>query len=83
MAQRGGTDERTYGKSPHSTGEAAALPPPMKTKEKVEQSKGTADHLVPLGYLSDIVSREVSLSVGGGRGENGQLREEVNGSVKG
>ena len=29
----------------------AALPPPMKTKEKVEQGKGTADHLMPLGYL--------------------------------
>ena len=28
---------------------AAALPPPMKTKEKVEQGKGTADHLMPLG----------------------------------
>ena len=27
----------------------AALPPPMKTKEKVEQGKGTADHLMPLG----------------------------------
>ena len=27
---------------------AAALPPPMKTKEKVEQGKGTADHLMPL-----------------------------------
>ena len=26
---------------------AAALPPPMK----VEQGKGTADHLMPLGYL--------------------------------
>ena len=26
---------------------AAALPPPMKTKEKVEQGKGTADHLMP------------------------------------
>ena len=24
---------------------------PMKTKEKVEQGKGTADHLMPLGYL--------------------------------
>ena len=23
----------------------------MKTKEKVEQGKGTADHLMPLGYL--------------------------------
>ena len=30
---------------------AAALPPPTKTKEKVEQGKGTADHLMPLGYL--------------------------------
>ena len=30
---------------------AAALPPPMKTKEKVEKGKGTADHLMPLGYL--------------------------------
>ena len=30
---------------------AAALPAPMKTKEKVEQGKGTADHLMPLGYL--------------------------------
>ena len=30
---------------------AAALPPPMKTEEKVEQGKGTADHLMPLGYL--------------------------------
>ena len=29
---------------------AAALPPPMKTRE-VEQGKGTADHLMPLGYL--------------------------------
>ena len=28
---------------------AAALPPPMKTKEKVEKGKGTADHLMPLG----------------------------------
>ena len=30
---------------------AAALPPSMKTKEKVEQGEGTADHLMPLGYL--------------------------------
>ena len=30
---------------------APALPPPMKAKEKVEQGKGTADHLIPLGYL--------------------------------
>ena len=30
---------------------AAALPSPMKTEEKVEQGKGTVDHLMPLGYL--------------------------------
>ena len=24
---------------------------PMKTKKKVEQGKGTADHLMPLGYF--------------------------------
>ena len=30
---------------------AAALPPTMKTKEKVKQGKGSADHLMPLGYL--------------------------------
>ena len=30
---------------------AVALPPPMKTKEKVEQGKGTADHLMPLGFF--------------------------------
>ena len=30
---------------------AAVLPSPMKTKEKVEQGKGTIDHLMPLGYL--------------------------------
>ena len=34
---------------------AAALPPPMKTKEKVEQGKGTADHLMPLGYLFTLL----------------------------
>ena len=63
MAQRGGrTDEWMYGwmyvrtenlpilqdSSPIG---AAALPPPMKTKEKVEQGKGTADHLMPLGHF--------------------------------
>ena len=57
----GGTDGRTDGRtngrkiSPFyrtsSPIGAAALPPPMKTKEKVEQGKGTADHLMPLGYL--------------------------------
>ena len=35
---------------------AAALPAPMKTKEKVERGKGTADHLMPLGYLLYISS---------------------------
>ena len=34
---------------------AAALPPPKKTKEKVEQGKGTADHLMPLGYFFILV----------------------------
>ena len=34
---------------------AAALPTPVKTKEKVEQGKGTADHLMPLGYLFFIL----------------------------
>ena len=53
----GWTDERTDGWkiSPFyrtlSPIGAAALPPPMKTKEKEEQGKGTADHLMPLGYL--------------------------------
>ena len=55
MAQRGErTDGWTNGKYPHSSLSpigATALPPPMKTKEKVEQGKGTADHLMPLGYL--------------------------------
>ena len=26
----------------------------MKTQEKVEQGKGTADHLMPLGYLLGV-----------------------------
>ena len=56
MAQRGKRmDERTNGKSPHLKDfvpyRATALPPPMKTKEKVEQGKGTTDHLMPLGYF--------------------------------
>ena len=34
---------------------AAALPPPMKTKEKVQQGKGTADHLMPLGYFLQLL----------------------------
>ena len=52
----GRTNGRTYGwkispfyRTSSPIG-AAALPPPMKTKEK-EQGKGTADHLMPLGYL--------------------------------
>ena len=62
MAQRGGrtdvqTDGQTNGQkiSPFyrtsSPIGAAALPSPMKTKEKVEQGKVTADHLMPLGYF--------------------------------
>ena len=34
-----------WGRSPAS---------PMKTKEKLEQGKGTADHLMPLGYLFTV-----------------------------
>ena len=38
---------------------ATALPSPMKTKEKVKQGKGTADHLMPLGCLfSPFVSQD-------------------------
>ena len=61
MAQGGGTYGRTNkwtdGRkiSPFyrtlSPIRAAALPSPVKTKEKVEQGKGTAVHLMPLGYL--------------------------------
>merc|ERR1712105_562043 len=38
---------------------AAALPPPMKTKEKVKQAKGTAAHLMPLGYLFILVMEKI------------------------
>ena len=31
----------------------------MKTNEKVEQGKGTADHLMPLGYLFPSISLEI------------------------
>ena len=62
---RGGKDKHTDGRTDGRTDErkissfyrslspigAAALPHPMKTKEKVEQGKGTADHLMPLGYF--------------------------------
>ena len=52
-----GGDERTDGRkiSPFyrtsSPIRAAALPAPMKTKEKVEQGKGTADHFDAFGRL--------------------------------
>ena len=65
MAQRGGKDGQKDGRTEvwkifpfyrtSSTIGAAALPPPIKTKEKVEQGKGTADHLMPLGYLFPMV----------------------------
>ena len=55
---RGGderTDVRTYKISPFyrtlSPIGATALAAPMKTKEKVEQGKGTADHLMLLCFL--------------------------------
>ena len=37
----------------------AALPPPMKTKEKVEQGKGNADHLIAFGLLIYSSSKKV------------------------
>ena len=37
----------------------------MKTKEKVEQGKGTADHLMPLGYLFSLASHRTNLGVSG------------------
>ena len=45
---------------------AAALPATMKTKKKVEQGKGTADHLLPLGYLfrfSELRGEEIRLEL--------------------
>ena len=57
QASEGGTNGQTNGRkiSPFyrtlSPIGVAALPPPRKTKEKVEQGKGTADQLMPLGYL--------------------------------
>ena len=65
MAQKGGKGGRTNGQkiSPFyrtsSPIGAAALPPPMKTKEKVEQGKGTADHLMPLGYLLELLCARI------------------------
>ena len=67
----GGTDKHTDGQtdkwkiSPFyrtlSPIGATALPPPMKTKEKVEQGKGTADHLMPLGYLLKYASMSLAV----------------------
>ena len=59
MAQRGGqTDGRTNERTENLPILQDLVPyrgrcpaSPMKTKEKVEQSKGTADHLMPLGYF--------------------------------
>ena len=34
----------------------------MKTKEKVEQGKGTTDHLMPLGYLFGFYGWLVNLT---------------------
>ena len=42
---------------------AAALPPPMKTKEKVERGKGTADHLMPLGYFLKGLLRTLTFQI--------------------
>ena len=62
IAQRGEwTDRRMNRKSPHSTGlcplsEPLPCFPPCKPRKchfklKVKQGNGTADHLMPLGYL--------------------------------
>ena len=51
MAQRGEWTDKRMDKQTLSPNGAAALPPPMKTKEKVGQGKGIADHLMPLGNL--------------------------------
>ena len=62
----GRTNKRTdYGKSPHSTGL-------LTNKEK--QGKGTADHLMPLGYLfeaplieaRDLISFKTNVQTDGG-----------------
>ena len=66
----GRTNGRTYGwkispfyRTSSPIG-AAALPPSMKTKEKVAQGKGTADYLMPLGdWLSSGFCLSVCLSV--------------------
>ena len=58
----GRTDRRTNGRkiSPFyrtlSPIGPAALPPPMKTIEKVKKGKGTADHLMPLGNLFTVLT---------------------------
>ena len=52
MTQKGGgRRDRKHRWTIYRTIGAAALPYPKKTKEKEEQGKGTADHLMPLGYL--------------------------------
>ena len=47
------TDEHMYGKYPHTTGLFPLLGPmpcsPLREPRRVEQGKGTADHLMPLG----------------------------------
>ena len=41
----------------------------MKTKEKEQQGKGTADHLMPLGYLFQIVFIQIDMErLAGGSG---------------
>ena len=61
MAQREGQKISPFYRTSSDIG-AAALLPPMKTKE-VEQGKGTADHF--MGYLLNSVVHYRSLSVGG------------------
>ena len=69
MAQGGGTDGRTNGRTENLPILQDFVPyrgrcpaSPMKTKEKVEQGKGTADHLMPLGYLLYFVRKYRALS---------------------
>ena len=42
---------------------------PMKIKEKVEQGKGTADHLMPLGYLFYCFFMEIYSPTPGGHSD--------------
>ena len=65
-------DEQMNGKSPHLQdfvpyrGRCPASP--HENKEKEEQGKGTADHLMPLGYLLSIYSPVIFLGSGLDRG---------------